>query len=103
VKGHLDYAKKLALVLDAVGIKTTPLSQASHQDMQILESEQNIIAGAEKEGKLDSEMVLQDEMNSISVSTEFYLNSHMSQPGIPENSTEHPLQDNTVENSNCDQ
>jgi hypothetical protein len=49
VKGHLDYSRKLTEVLEAVGIKVTPRSKESNDDLQNLEKEQ--IEKDRKEGK----------------------------------------------------
>jgi hypothetical protein len=49
IKGHLDYSRKLTEVLEAVGIKVTPRSKDSNDDLQNLEKEQ--IEKDRKEGK----------------------------------------------------
>ena len=41
VKGHMDYSKKLTEVLDAVGVKVTPHSLASKEDLLKYEAEQS--------------------------------------------------------------
>uniref|UniRef100_A0AC34G4I6 Transmembrane and coiled-coil domain-containing protein 4 n=1 Tax=Panagrolaimus sp. ES5 TaxID=591445 RepID=A0AC34G4I6_9BILA len=47
VKGHMDYSRKLTEILEAVGIKVTPRSKASNDDLQKLEEDE--IAKDEKE------------------------------------------------------
>uniref|UniRef100_A0A914PYY3 Uncharacterized protein n=1 Tax=Panagrolaimus davidi TaxID=227884 RepID=A0A914PYY3_9BILA len=40
IEGHLDYSRKLTEVLEAVGIKVTPRSNDSNDDLQNLEKEE---------------------------------------------------------------
>uniref|UniRef100_A0AC34G7S0 Transmembrane and coiled-coil domain-containing protein 4 n=1 Tax=Panagrolaimus sp. ES5 TaxID=591445 RepID=A0AC34G7S0_9BILA len=47
VKGHMDYSRKLTEILEAVGIKVTPRSKASNDDLQKLEEDE--ISKDEKE------------------------------------------------------
>lgn len=42
VKGHLDYSKKLTQILEAVGVKVTPPSEESQENLQRYEAEQRL-------------------------------------------------------------
>uniref|UniRef100_A0AC34RGP2 Transmembrane and coiled-coil domain-containing protein 4 n=1 Tax=Panagrolaimus sp. JU765 TaxID=591449 RepID=A0AC34RGP2_9BILA len=48
VKGHMDYSKRLTEVLDAVGVKVTPRSRTSDEDLQKYEQEQQKMEIAEE-------------------------------------------------------
>ena len=43
IKGHMDYSRKLTEVLEAVGVKVTPRSKESSEDLQKLEQEEQKI------------------------------------------------------------
>uniref|UniRef100_A0A183BMN7 DUF726 domain-containing protein n=1 Tax=Globodera pallida TaxID=36090 RepID=A0A183BMN7_GLOPA len=48
VKGHLDYAKKMTQVLEAVGVRCTPLSHASRADLSNDDEAPQAVANAEE-------------------------------------------------------
>ena len=55
VKGHMDYAKKLTKVLEAVGVRVTPLSRESKSNLQKLAEQEEDESSASRGGPTKTE------------------------------------------------